>query len=41
MLFDYLDDINYDGWLSIELNQHTSNPRLAAGKTIDYLREMI
>ncbi len=41
MLFDYLDDINYDGWLSVELNQHTSNPKLAAGKTMDYLKEMI
>lgn len=40
-LFDYLDDISYEGWLSVELNQHTEEPKLAAKKAMDYLRGML
>jgi sugar phosphate isomerase/epimerase len=40
-LFDYLDDISYRGWLSVELNQHTQEPRLAAEKAMEYLREVL
>lgn len=40
-LFDYLDDISYRGWLSVELNQHTAEPKLAAKQAMDYLRGML
>lgn len=40
-LFDYLDDIAYKGWLSVELNQHTTEPKLAAKKAMDYLGGML
>jgi sugar phosphate isomerase/epimerase len=40
-LFDYLDDISYEGWLSVELNQHTAEPKQAAEKAMDYLRGML
>ncbi|MDP6612684.1 MAG: sugar phosphate isomerase/epimerase family protein [Candidatus Hydrothermarchaeota archaeon] len=40
-VFDYLDDIAYEGWLSVELNQHTTEPKLAAAKAMNYLRGML
>jgi protein FrlC len=40
-LFTFLEDIKYDGWLSMELNQHTQYPRQAAEKAMKYLREVL
>lgn len=40
-LFAFLEDINYSGWLSVELNQHTEYPREAAQKAIKFLTEVL
>lgn len=40
-LFDFLKDIKYDGWLSMELNQHTQYPRQAAEEAMRFLREVM
>ncbi len=40
-LFTYLEDIGYDGWLSLELNQHTQYPRQAAEQAVKFLREVL
>ncbi len=37
-VFSYLADIGFDDWISMELNQHTENPKEAAMKAIAYLR---
>jgi sugar phosphate isomerase/epimerase len=37
-VFSYLREIDYNDWLSMELNQHVEKPREAAMKAIDYLR---
>ncbi len=36
-VFSYLEDIGYDDWISMELNQHTEKPKEAAMKAIDHL----
>lgn len=38
-VFEYLESIKYDDYLSVELNQHTEHPRDAARKTMEYLRK--
>ncbi len=37
-VFSYLDDIGYDDWISMELNQHTEKPKEAAMKAMDHLK---
>ncbi len=37
-VFEFLENIGYDGWVSTELNQHVEYPRIAAQKTMSYLR---
>ncbi len=36
--FKFLDGMNYDGWVSMELNQHTERPKEAAAKAIEFLK---
>jgi len=38
-VFSYLEDIGYDDWISMELNQHTEKPKEAATKAITYLHK--
>ncbi len=38
-VFEYLESIKYNDFVSVELNQHTEHPRDAARKTIEYLRK--
>jgi sugar phosphate isomerase/epimerase len=38
-VFEYLENIKYDDFISVELNQHTENPSDAAKKTMKFLRE--
>lgn len=37
-VFHYLEEIGYTDWISMELNQHTENPRKAAMEAIGHLR---
>ncbi len=36
--FELLDAMNYDGWVSMELNQHTERPKEAAARAIEFLK---
>lgn len=40
-LFTFLEDVNYSGWLSVELNQHTEHPREAAQRAMRFLTEVL
>ncbi len=40
-LFTFLEDIKYDGWLSMELNQHIQYPRQAAEEAMKYLKGVL
>jgi sugar phosphate isomerase/epimerase len=40
-LFRYLEDIGYEGWLSLELNQHTQYPRQAAEEAMRFLEGVL
>lgn len=35
--FDYLEETGFDGWVSVELNEHTEDPRSAAEETMEFL----
>ena len=37
-VFEFLEDIKYDDWVSVELNQHIEYPRLAATKAMDLIK---
>ncbi|MFQ5888205.1 MAG: sugar phosphate isomerase/epimerase family protein [Candidatus Hydrothermarchaeales archaeon] len=37
-VFEFLEDIKYDDWISVELNQHIEYPKLAAAKAMDFLK---
>ncbi|MBS1263480.1 MAG: hypothetical protein MAG715_00662 [Methanonatronarchaeales archaeon] len=36
---EYLEESGFDGWVSVELNQHTENPASAAAEAAGFLRE--
>lgn len=37
--FDYLEEQNFDGWVSVELNEHTEDPKRAAASTMEFMEE--
>lgn len=37
-VFEFLEEIGYRDWVSVELNQHVEYPRSAAQKTMEFLR---
>lgn len=37
--FNYLEETGFDGWVSVELNQHTEDPKDAATRTMSFLDE--
>lgn len=37
-VFEFLEDIKYDDWISVELNQHIEYPKLAATQAMEFLK---